>query len=42
MIVALVVFAVLLTAIKEGASIGILAVLVVAIVYSLLFVRAPR
>lgn len=42
MMVALVVFAILLTAIKEGASIGILAILVVAIVYSLLFVRTPR
>jgi hypothetical protein len=42
MIVALVIFAILLTAIKEGASVGVLAVLVVAVIYSLLFVRMPR
>lgn len=42
MIVALVIFAILLTAIKEGASIGVLAILVVAMIYSLLFVRTPR
>jgi hypothetical protein len=42
MIVALVIFAILLTAIKEGASVGVLAVLVVAMIYSLLFVRMPR
>ena len=34
MIVALVIFAILLTAIKEGASVGVLAVLVVAVIYS--------
>jgi hypothetical protein len=42
MIVALVIFAILLTAIKEGASVGVLAILVVAMIYSLLFVRTPR
>lgn len=42
MIVALVVFAILLTAIKEGASIGVLGILVVTMVYSLLFMRTPR
>jgi hypothetical protein len=42
MMVALVIFAILLTAIKEGASIGVLAILVVAMIYSLLFVRTPR
>jgi hypothetical protein len=42
MMVALVIFAILLTAIKAGASLGVLVVLVVAMIYSLLFVRMPR
>lgn len=42
MMVALVIFAILLTAIKEGASIWVLSILVAAMIYSLLFVRMPR
>jgi len=42
MMVALLIFAILLTAIKAGAPIGALAILVAAMIYSLLFVRMQR